>query len=258
MLLIPAIDLRRGRCVRLFQGDFGAETRYEHEPHELLLRYRGLGATWLHVVDLDGAKDGVLANRSVIVALASQRAVKLQVGGGLRSAALIDDLLRNGVERVVIGSAAVERPEEVAGWIARFGADRISLALDIRMDSGGEPLVRTRGWTEGTAISLWDAIGRFPTDSIKHVLCTDIERDGAMAGPNLDLYRTAMSRFPQLSWQASGGVRHAADLQALAQIGVSAAVSGKALLEERITPEELRPFLPDASSLASTSAKAKS
>jgi phosphoribosylformimino-5-aminoimidazole carboxamide ribotide isomerase len=258
MLLIPAIDLRRGRCVRLYQGDFGAETRYEHEPHELLLRYRGLGASWLHVVDLDGAKDGVLANRSVIVALASQRAVRLQVGGGVRSAAVIDDLLRKGVERVVVGSAAVERPEDVAEWFARFGADRICLALDVRMDSGGEPRVRTHGWTEGTAVSLWEAISRFPTGTVKHVLCTDIERDGAMSGPNLNLYRTAMSRFPRLAWQASGGVRNAADLQALAQIGVAAAVSGKALLEERITSEELRPFLPDASSPASTSATAKS
>jgi len=258
MLLIPAIDLRNGRCVRLFQGDFGAETRYEHEPHELLRRYRDFGASWLHVVDLDGAKDGVLANRSVVVALASQKAVRLQVGGGVRSAAVIDDLLRNGVERVVVGSAAVERPEEVTGWFARFGAERICLALDIRMDSGGEPRVRTRGWTEGTAVSLWEAISRFPVGTVKHVLCTDIERDGAMSGPNLNLYRTALCRFPRLSWQASGGVRNAADLAALAELGVGAAVSGKALLEERITREELRPFLPDASFPASTSAKDKS
>jgi len=257
MLLIPAIDLRDGRCVRLFQGDFGAETRYEHEPHELLRRYREFGASWLHIVDLDGAKDGVLANRSVVVALASQRGVKLQVGGGVRSAAVIDDLLRNGVERVVIGSAAVERPQEVAEWFTRFGPDRICLALDVRMDPGGEPRVRTHGWREGTAISLWEAIDRYPAGMVKHVLCTDIERDGAMSGPNLNLYRTALSRFPRLSWQASGGVRDAADLAALAEIGVAAAVSGKALLEERITPEELRPFLPDASSPVSTSAKAK-
>ena len=258
MLLMPAIDLRHGRCVRLFQGDFGAETRYEHEPHELLLRYRGLGATWLHVVDLDGAKDGVLANRSVIVALASQRAVRLQVGGGVRSSVVIDDLLRNGVERVVVGSAAVERPDEVTDWISRFGIERICLAFDVLIDSTGRPLVRTRGWTEGTAISLWDAIARYPAGSVKHILCTDIERDGAMSGPSVDLYKEATKRFPGLAWQASGGVRDAADLTALAQCGVAAAVSGKALLEERITPEELRPFLPDASFPASTSATAKS
>jgi phosphoribosylformimino-5-aminoimidazole carboxamide ribotide isomerase len=258
MLLMPAIDLRHGRCVRLFQGDFGAETRYEHEPHELLMRYRGLGATWLHVVDLDGAKDGVLANRSVIVALASQRAVRVQVGGGVRSASVIDDLLRNGVERVVIGSAAIERPDEVADWINHFGSDRICLAFDVRIDAEGRPVPRTRGWTEGSKVTLWDAIERFPAGSVKHVLCTDIERDGALTGPNVELYKTALQKFPKLAWQASGGVRDARDLQALAAIGVAAAVSGKALLEERITPEELRPFLPDASSPASTSATAKS
>ncbi len=257
MLLVPAIDLRHGRCVRLFQGDFAAETRYELEPHELLLRYRGLGASWLHVVDLDGAKDGALANRSIVVALASQRAVRLQVGGGVRSADTIDDLLRHGIARVVIGSAAVERPEEVAGWLARYGPDRICLAFDVRLDEAGVPRVRTRGWTESTAISLWDAIARFPPQHIKHVLCTDIERDGALTGPNIELYRQALSRFPNLAWQASGGVRNAADLAALAQTGMAGAVSGKALLEERITSEELRPFLHDASYPASMSATAK-
>jgi phosphoribosylformimino-5-aminoimidazole carboxamide ribotide isomerase len=258
MLLIPAIDLRHGRCVRLFQGDFGAETQYEHEPHELLLRYRGLGASWLHVVDLDGARDGKLANRSIIVAMASQRAVRLQVGGGIRSAATVDDLLRHGVSRAVIGSNAVERPDEVIDWLVRHGPDRICLAFDVRLDETGIPRVRTRGWTENTSISLWDAIARFPQDRIKHILCTDIERDGAMTGPNIDLYRQALSRFPNLAWQASGGIRNASDLAALAQIGVSGAVSGKALLEERITSEELQPFLQDASSPVSMSATVES
>jgi phosphoribosylformimino-5-aminoimidazole carboxamide ribotide isomerase len=257
MLLIPAIDLRQGRCVRLFQGDFAAETRYEHGPHELLVRYRGLGASWLHVVDLDGAKEGVLSNRSIIVALASQRAVRLQVGGGIRTAAAIDDLLRQGVSRVVVGSTAVERPDEVIDWLRRYGPDRICLAFDIRLDETGVPRVRTRGWTEGSALSLWDAIARFPADQIKHVLCTDIERDGAMTGPNIDLYQEASSRFPSLQWQASGGVRNASDLAALANTGVAGAVSGKALLEERFTSEELRPFLQDASSPASMSATAR-
>jgi len=257
MLLIPAIDLRKGRTVRLFQGDFDAETRYELQPHELLLRYRGLGASWLHVVDLDGAKDGSLSNRSIIVALASQRAVRLQVGGGIRSSATIDDLLQQGVSRVVIGSTAVERPDEVNEWLVRYGPEKICLAFDIRLDDGGVPRVRTRGWTEGTALSLWDAVARFPADRLKHVLCTDIERDGALTGPNVDLYREAATRFPHLQWQASGGVRDASDLAALAKTGVAGAVSGKALLEERITSEELRPFLQDASSPASTFATAR-
>jgi len=246
MLLIPAIDLRGGRCVRLYQGDFGAETRYEYSPRDLLVKYRALGASWVHVVDLDGARDGVLANRDVIVDLAAQRGLKLQVGGGIRSPEVIEDLISSGVERVVVGSAAVERPDEVIAWASRFGADRICLALDVRHDRNGDPQVRTRGWKSGTAISLWEALALYPTAAVRHVLCTDIERDGALTGPNLELYREAVARFPRIAWQASGGVRDATDLQALARIGVSAAVSGKALLEERISPEELRPFLPDA------------
>ena len=258
MLLIPAIDLRNGRCVRLFKGDFNAETRYEYAPQELLTRYRSFGATWLHVVDLDGAKDGVLANRAAIIELASQGDVRIQVGGGMRSREAIEDLLSHGVSRVVIGSAAVERPAEVAQWIAEFGADRVCLALDVKLDALGEPHVRTRGWTEGTSVTLWDAIEPFLGVHLEHVLCTDIDRDGALTGPNVDLYAHALVRFPRLEWQASGGVRNAADLAALARVGVAAAVSGKALLEQRMTPEELRPFLPNASSPASTSATARS
>ncbi len=258
MLLMPAIDLRQGRCVRLLQGEFGAETRYPHEPRELLLRYHRLGASWLHIVDLDGAKDGVLANLPIIAALASHRAVRLQVGGGVRSALIVDELLRHGVGRVVIASAAIERPVEVSEWVVRFGSERICLAFDVRIGVNGEPRVHTRGWTEGTAVSLWEAIARFPPGSLKHILCTDIERDGALCGPNIELYRQAVARFPHLAWQASGGVRSAADLAALSRIGVAGAISGKALLEERIPCEELQPFLPDASFPASTSATVKS
>jgi phosphoribosylformimino-5-aminoimidazole carboxamide ribotide isomerase len=246
VLLIPAIDLRNGRCVRLLKGDFAAETRYEYEPHELLQRYRGIGATWLHVVDLDGARDGTLGNRSIIVSLASQTAVKIQVGGGVRSAAVIDDLLRNRVARVVIGSLAVEQPAQVIAWLTQFGAARICLAFDVRNDGGGVPRVRTRGWTQGGELSLWEALEPFGPHGLQHVLCTDIGRDGALSGPSLDLYREARARYPQIAWQASGGVRDVADLAALDALGMAAAVSGKALLEERMTPEELRPFLPNA------------
>jgi phosphoribosylformimino-5-aminoimidazole carboxamide ribotide isomerase len=257
-LLIPAIDLRGGRCVRLYQGDFGAETRYEYSPRDLLEKYQTLGASWVHVVDLDGARDGVLANREVVRELAAQRGLKLQVGGGIRSQETVEDLLSGGVERVVIGSAAVERPDDVMSWASRFGPDRICLALDVRHDPHGQPQVRTRGWKSGTAISLWEALMLYPPAAVRHVLCTDIERDGALTGPNLDLYREAAERFPRIAWQASGGVRDAADLEALARTGAAAAVSGKALLEERIKPEELRPFLPDASFPASTYETARS
>ena len=258
MILIPSIDLRAGRCVRLLKGNFDAETRYDLEPHELLLRYRALGATWLHVVDLDGAKDGQLANRSVIVRLASQRALNIQVGGGVRSQAVVDDLLRNGIDRVIVGSAAVETPAEVQGWLKRYGAEKVGLAFDIRHDAKGIPRVLTRGWTRESRLTLWEAIESYLPHGLKHVLCTDVELDGALQGPAVSLYAEAVKRYPQICWQASGGVRSAADLAALDAVGAAYAISGKALLEELIQPSELGPFLPNASSPASTSATVRS
>jgi phosphoribosylformimino-5-aminoimidazole carboxamide ribotide isomerase len=246
MILIPSIDLRNGRCVRLLKGDFDRETRYDLEPHELLQRYRALGATWLHVVDLDGARDGLLANRSVIVRLASQKALNIQVGGGVRSAAVVDDLLRNGIDRVIVGSAAVENPTEVQAWFKKYGAEKIGLAFDIRHDAAGVPRVLTRGWTKESKLTLWEAIESYLPHGLEHVLCTDVELDGALQGPAVALYAEAVKRYPQIAWQASGGVRNAADLAALAATGSAAAISGKALLEELIKPSELAPFLPNA------------
>jgi len=246
LLLIPSIDLRGGQCVRLLKGDFAAETRYELGPHELLARYQRLGAPWLHIVDLDGARDGTPANRSLIHQLAAQRSVQLQAGGGLRDCAGIDDLFTRGVARVVIGSAAVEQRAQVAEWMHRFGPERICLAFDVRLDAQAVPRLHTRGWRHHSALSLWDAVAAFADDGLRHVLCTDIDRDGALAGPNLALYGEALQRFPQIQWQASGGIGSGADLAALAALGVPAAISGKALLEERISLEELRPFLPNA------------
>src|SRR5882762_2428366 len=258
MQLIPAIDVRAGRCVRLYQGDFAAETCYPPDPAQLLRRYQALGARWLHVVDLDGARDGARANGAVIAGLASLGTLHLQVGGGVRSSQAIRELLDAGVARVVIGSAALERPDEVATWLGRFGAERLCLAFDVRAGTGAAARVHTQGWTQDSGVSLWAAIDRYAPGSVRHILCTDIGRDGALTGPNLDLYRTAIARFPDLAWQASGGVRDAADLAELALIGVAAAVSGRALLEQRISDEELRPFLPAASSRASTYATARS
>jgi phosphoribosylformimino-5-aminoimidazole carboxamide ribotide isomerase len=251
MLLIPSIDLRGGQSVRLLRGDFAHETRYAMTPTQLLQRYRALGAPWLHVVDLDGARDGKLANRVVIQALCDQQQVKIQVGGGVRSAAVIDDLLQLGVQRVVLGSAAAEQPQLTAQWLNVHGGERICIAFDVKVDAGGLPRIYTRGWTQETPLILWDAAQQYVASGLRHVLCTDIDRDGALGGPNIELYHEARRRFPQIQWQASGGVRHAADLAALAEAGCAAAISGKAMLEERIATEELQPFLSGASTDAS-------
>jgi phosphoribosylformimino-5-aminoimidazole carboxamide ribotide isomerase len=246
MQLIPSIDLRGGRCVRLLKGAFDAETRYDVDPVVLLDRYAAMGAQWLHVVDLDGARDGVPGNLQLIGALAGRRRLRLQAGGGLREAATIDAMLAAGVDRVVLGSVAVEDPALAHDTLRRLGTERLCLAIDVRVDASGVPRVRTRGWVTEHPVSLWELLARFSDQGLRHVLCTDVELDGALRGPNLGLYREARERFPAIAWQASGGVRDAGDLQQLAHLGVAAAISGKALLEGRMQPQELRPFLPAA------------
>ncbi len=246
MRLIPAIDLRAGRCVRLLHGDFDAETRYSMDPGALSAKYRSLGADWLHIVDLDAARDGSLGNKSIILAMAARQLVNLQVGGGLRSAAAIQEMLDAGVARAVVGSAAVTQVEQVEAWLRRFGAERLTLAFDVCLDENGVPRVMTHGWQQQSAKSLWEALEAFSASRPQHVLCTDVGRDGALTGPNVALYREAVRRHPQIQWQASGGIRNAVDLQALADAGATAAISGKALLEELIPPQELQPFLQNA------------
>jgi phosphoribosylformimino-5-aminoimidazole carboxamide ribotide isomerase len=246
MRLIPAIDLKAGHCVRLLHGDFAAETRYGTDPLALLAKYRDLGADWLHIVDLDGAKEGSLGNRAIIERLAAQKAVKLQVGGGLRNTAAVVRMLDMGAERVVIGSAAITHVEQVRTWLEQFGAERMTVAFDVRLDDAGEPQVQTHGWQRQSELSLWSAMANFTGSPLTHVLCTDVGRDGALTGPNVALYREAVRRHPHLQWQASGGVRDARDLHALSEAGAAAAISGKALLEELIPIEELHPFLPNA------------
>ena len=248
MRLLPAIDLQDGRCVRLLRGDFAHETAYSTAPLELARKFAAMGADWLHVVDLDGAREGCIApgNRRLITQLARESRLRLQVGGGLRTRVDVERVLEAGAERAVIGSAALTDPAAVRGWIDDFGADRIALAFDVRLDAGGAPCIVTHGWQRQSTRLLWEALADFPAGAPTHVLCTDVARDGALSGPNTALYAEAARRFPGVAWQASGGIRDVADLKALASCGAAAAISGKALLEELIPIEELRPFLPNA------------
>jgi phosphoribosylformimino-5-aminoimidazole carboxamide ribotide isomerase len=246
MRLLPAIDLRDGRCVRLLRGDFERQTAYASAPMELARKFEAMGADWLHVVDLDGARDGRAdgVNRSLIAQLAQGSSLKLQVGGGLRTRDDVERILAAGAARAVVGSAALSDPAAVRGWVEACGCDRVALALDVRLDAAGTPYLVTHGWQRQSMHTLWDALAEFP--AAEHVLCTDVARDGALTGPNVGLYADAVRRFPGIAWQASGGIRSAADLRALASCGVAAAISGKALLENLIAPGELQPFLPNA------------
>jgi phosphoribosylformimino-5-aminoimidazole carboxamide ribotide isomerase len=243
MIVIPAIDLKDGHCVRLYQGDFARETRYGDDPVELACRYREIGFDHLHVVDLDGALSGEQQHRAVIAKIASATQCVLQIGGGIRSREVIAEWLDAGAARCVVGSLAVTEPGTVTDWFREFGAERIVLALDVRTEGPGVPVVATHGWTRSTRLTLWDCVDGYSGCGLKHVLCTDIGQDGALTGPNASLYGSFMQRYPQIELQASGGVRHCADLEQLRSLGCAAAVTGRALLEGRISAEDLSSFL---------------
>ncbi len=244
MQLLPAIDIRGGRCVRLLKGDFDQETRYDVDPVELARQYAGLGAAWLHVVDLDGAAKGEPVNLDLVEKMHDSAGVNIQLGGGIRNR---DSLVRTlaVAQRIVIGSLTVTEPDQVEAWFDEFGADRFTLALDVRLDDDGTPYITTHGWQKATQTTLWDALARFQSSGIEHVLCTDVSKDGALEGPNLQLYRDCVKRWPAIAFQASGGVRNADDLAALAQVGMRRAVAGKALLEGRLSSTEIKSFLPN-------------
>lgn len=242
MILVPAIDLRDGRCVRLLKGDFAKETRYAVDPVELARQYSDLGARWLHIVDLDGAKRGEPVNLALIARMRAAAGLDVQLGGGIRTRAHLEQALAVA-SRVVIGSLAVGSPDLVAAWLGEFGPERLTLALDVRLDEAGVPMIATHGWTQASTLSLAAAIDRYAAAGLRHVLCTDIDRDGALTGPNTALYRDCVARWPDIAFQASGGVRDIGDLEALTAAGVAATVSGKALLEGRLKPEEIGPFL---------------
>lgn len=238
MQIIPAIDLLDGSCVRLLHGDFNKCKVYDLDAVHLAGVYAKGGAEWLHVVDLAASRDGLKADIKPLLRLLENAEQSVQTGGGVRGEADIRIRLDHGASRVVIGSLSVKEPKRLAGWLKTFGNDCLVAALDVRIEPDGTPLLRTHGWTRGSGETLWELLDFYADKGLKHVLCTDIGRDGAMAGPNLDLYREIASRYPDLSVQASGGVSGLLDLQKLAGTGVDAAITGKALLEGCFTVAE--------------------
>lgn len=232
-VVIPAIDLRDGRVVRLYQGDYARQTDYAVEPLALAHEYAAAGAQWLHVVDLDGARSGAGANLHSIASLV-HCGLKVQAGGGVRDERDLQRLFDAGVERVVVGSMAVREPERVCGWIGQHGAGRITIALDTRWRAGAWRLP-SAGWERDEAAVLDELAPRYAAAGARHVLCTDIDRDGTLGGPNLALYRHLSQRAPGLETQVSGGVRDLADIRAARRAGAAGVILGRALLEGRFT-----------------------
>lgn len=230
----PAIDVREGRVVRLKQGDYLDETRYGDDPLAFAQRYADAGARWLHLVDLDAARAGGYTLAPLLRRITAQTGLKVQTGGGVRERNDVAMLLDAGAARVVIGSLAVRETETVLRWLAEFGSERLTVALDTRLGADGRWRLPMHGWTEDAEATLEALLARYADAGLTHLLCTDIARDGMLSGPNLDLYQTLCAAHPHVQVQASGGVRDVADIAAARTVGCAGAVLGKALLEGRV------------------------
>ena len=237
-MIIPAIDLIDGCVVRLHQGDYGARRDYGEDPLARLQRYQASGAKLLHIVDLTGAKDPKARQIPLLRELLGSLSIPVQTGGGIRSADDVRSLLDAGAARVVVGSAAVKRTDEVAGWMKIFGADKLVLALDVRINKAGNAEVAVSGWQENSGVLMDDLIRAFEPAGLRYVLTTDISKDGTLAGPNTALYAKLAQTFPTIDFQASGGIGSLDDIRAVSHTGAAGVIVGRALLEGKFTLEE--------------------
>lgn len=234
MRIIPAIDLIDGKCVRLTQGDYAQKKIYNENPVEVAKSFEDAGLEYLHLVDLDGAKAGSVVNWKVVEAITSQTKLHVDFGGGIKTDEEIQRLFDLGVEQVNLGSIAVKDPARVRAWIKKFGSEKIILSADIK-----DGMIAIHGWQENSTLTIEHFVQDFIERGIEYVTCTDISTDGMLTGPNLELYKNLLIRFPQLSLIASGGVSGKEDLIKLRNIGVDGVIVGKAIYEGRIQMNEL-------------------
>ncbi len=237
-MIIPAIDLIQGKTVRLYQGSYHKTTEYQQTPLQLRDLYAEAGAGILHLVDLTGAKNAADRQLELLTSLMKNAPLPVQVGGGVRTAADVEQLLAAGASRVVVGSVAIREPETVQGWLRTYGGNKIVLALDVAINAKGDKTLPSHGWIEESTITLEQVLDGFIAAGAKHVLCTDISKDGTLQGPNVALYAELVQKYPQIQWQASGGVGSLADIKALKPTGVAGVILGRALLEGKFTAEE--------------------
>lgn len=228
--IIPAIDLIDGRCVRLTQGDYDRCTTYDAQPEDMVRRFADCGATRIHVVDLDGAKAAAPCNLHVLEHLATIDGVSIEWGGGLKTEEALRQAFDAGAAYAVVGSAAARQPELFAAWLLRFGTSRLVLGADVRGDK-----VSVNGWQENLDLTIDDLIERFAAQSLSQVICTDISRDGELAGPSFDLYSRLQSRYPAIDFTVSGGISCMADIEELARRDLRRVIVGKAIYEHRIS-----------------------
>ena len=232
--LIPAIDIINGQCVRLTKGDYDQKTVYG-KPIDMALEFERIGFQRLHVVDLDGAKSKHIVNNDVLRRITTETRLTVDFGGGIKTDEDLEKAFASGAAMVTIGSIAVTNTELFMGWLEKYGAERIILGADVRLGK-----ISINGWKEDSSEDLLPFLKKYVEAGVKNVLCTEISKDGTLAGPAIDLYKGVMEAYPQLHLIASGGVSSIDDIKALDKAGIPAVVFGKAIYEGRIDLRELR------------------
>lgn len=238
MHIIPAIDIIEGKCVRLTQGDYSRKKIYAEDPVEVARMFEDHGIRRLHLVDLDGARSKHSVNLHVLEQITSVTELIVDFGGGVKSDKDIEDAFLAGASMVTGGSIAVKEPDTFGRWLSTYGPDKVVLGADVRGQQ-----IAIGGWMETSGKDVSSLISHFRQRSLKYTICTDIERDGVLEGPAVDLYRELLIEFPGMNMIASGGVGSIEDVQNLADIGVWGVIIGKALYEKRIQLSDLRRYL---------------
>ena len=235
MEIIPAIDIIGGKCVRLTHGDYHQKKIYDERPLEVAQRFEGAGLRRLHLVDLDGAKDGEVRNWKVLESIAGKTNLVIDFGGGIKQEKDLQIVFDSGAALATIGSLAVKEEDTFATWLKVWGVTRFLLGADVRDEK-----ITISGWQEQTSISIYDFLKKYTAQGIQQVFCTDVSKDGALEGPSTTLYKNILTEFPNLHFIASGGVSSMDDVLQLADIGCSGVIIGKAIYEGRITLKELQ------------------
>ena len=237
MQIIPAIDIIDGKCVRLTQGDYEQKKIYNEHPLEVAKEFEDAGLKRLHLVDLDGAKAGAVKNWKVLETLTGKTSLVIDFGGGIKTEKDVNIVFESGASLATIGSLAVKNEAEFVKWLLQFGADKFLLGADVKDEK-----ITVGGWLETTDISIYDFLQKYIDHGVQQVFCTDVSKDGLLAGPSVDLYKKIIERFPSLHFIASGGVSSMQDLESLAEIGCTGAIVGKAIYENRISLDDLKKF----------------
>lgn len=235
--IIPAIDIIDGECVRLSQGDYSRRTTYFKDPLEVALRFRDCGLRRLHMVDLDGAKASSPRNLRVLERVAAATGMDVQYGGGIKSTEALNSVFSAGASRAICGSVAATRPELFAEWLAMFGPHRMILGADIK-----DGLIAINGWKEKASMGIDELIETFRSAGLSQVICTDISKDGMLAGPSAEFYTAITSRFPEVDITVSGGIGELSHIETLNRAGLRSVIVGKAIYEGRISFEQLKSF----------------